>query len=254
MINKLKQLWNLMDNNRLLYVGAMISVAIGTVFAFAVPLVVGVAIDSIIGDKPIDAPQFVVQGIEQLGGVSSMQRNLWIAGLVIVLLTVLQGIFIYFKGRWSAEAAESMALKLRDRLYDHLQHLPFEYHSRTETGDLIQRCTSDVETIRRFFAVQFVEVGRALMMLLLVVPIMLSLDVRMTLIAMVSMPPLIVFAMFFFIKVKAAFKISDEVEGELSTVLQENMTGIRVVRAFARHDYEMKKFDEKNALYRDKTY
>ncbi|RMH71104.1 MAG: ABC transporter ATP-binding protein [Gemmatimonadetes bacterium] len=252
--HKLKQLWRLMQGEEKRYWGAILALGFATVFVFMVPLVVRITIDSIIGDKPLDAPGWIVSAIHRVGGVEFLQHHLWVIALIMVVLTAGQGVFMYLKGRWSAEAAESMAKRLREQLYDHLQKLPFAYHSRAETGDLIQRCTSDVETIRRFFAVQFVEVGRALMMLALVLPIMLSLDVQMTLVAMAAVPVIIAFAVFFFIKVKAAFQLSDEAEGELSTVLQENLTGIRVVRAFARHDYEIDKFDAKNVDFRDKTY
>lgn len=135
-----------------------------------------------------------------------------------------------------------------------MQHLPFSYHSTAETGDLVQRCTSDLETVRRFLAVQFVEVGRALIMLALVVPIMLALDVHMTFVSLAVVPIIVAFSIIFFIKVKAAFQLSDEAEGEMSTVLQENLTGIRVVRAFARQPYEIDKFDHQNREFRDLTY
>jgi len=173
---------------------------------------------------------------------------------ILILLTLSRGIFLFFKGKWSAIASESIVRNIRDRLYDHLQYLPFEYHVKAKTGDLIQRCTSDLETIRRFLAIQFVEVGRALFMLAFALSFMLPMNVKMTLISLSLVPLIFAFAVLFFIKVKIAFKESDESEGRLSTVLQENLTGVRVVRAFARQKFEVDKFDEKNAEYRDKTY
>lgn len=238
----------------MLYVFAIAAVALATLFSYIVPLVIRLTIDSIIGDQPIDAPRFVIQFIDTLGGKSTLVQNLWIASILLVLATIFQGIFTYFKGRWAAQASEQTARNLRDRLYDHLQHLPFSYHSTAETGDLVQRCTSDLETVRRFLAVQFVEVGRALIMLALVVPIMLALDVHMTFVSLAVVPIIVAFSIIFFIKVKAAFQLSDEAEGEMSTVLQENLTGIRVVRAFARQPYEIDKFDHQNREFRDLTY
>lgn len=254
MQDKLKMLLNLMKGNRLRYLGAIIAVAFATLFSYISPLIIRFTIDSVIGDKPMDAPEFITVFIKNLGGPSRLQYNLWIPGLLLVGVTLLQGLFTYLKGRWSAESAEATAQNLRDKLYDHLQRLPFSYHSTAETGDLIQRCTSDVETIRRFLAMQFVEVGRALIMVATVIPIMLYLDVRMTIVSMAVVPIIFVFAVIFFNKVKTTFKMVDESEGELSTVLQENLTGTRVVRAFARQDYEIGKFDEKNVMFRDNVY
>ncbi len=249
-----KLLWSFMRGNRLLYIGAILSIGLATVFSFTSPLVLRVTIDSIIGDKVMEVPEWLKGAVDYLGGRTVLMQNLWICGAVIVLLATGNGLFTYFKGKWSAVASESIAKNIREKLYDHLQHVPYDYHVKSETGDLIQRCTSDVDTIRSFLAVQFVEIGRALFMLSMALGVMLSLNVRMTLIAMLVVPIIFSFAVIFFIKVKKAFKDSDESEGRMSTVLQENLTGVRVVRAFARQQYEIEKFDVRNAEYRDLTY
>jgi ATP-binding cassette subfamily B protein len=163
-------------------------------------------------------------------------------------------LFLFYKGKWSALASEKIAKNIRDTLYNHLQHLPFEYHVKAKTGDIIQRCTSDVETIRRFIAVQFVEVGRAFFMITIALAFMIPMSKKMTLVSMCLVPLIFSFAYIFFRKVKSAFQESDEAEGRLSAVLQENLTGVRVVRAFSRQAFEIDKFDEKNTEYRDKTY
>lgn len=253
-MNKIKFLLKLMKGNRLLYIGSVIAIGLATCFEMIVPLVLRVTIDSIIGDQPMELPNWILSFINANGGQSVLIRNLWICGGVIVILTTANGIFLYLKGKWSAVASESVAKNIRERLYNHLQHLHYDYHVKAETGDLIQRCTSDVETIRRFLAVQFVEIGRVLFMLIFSLSIMAALDVTMTLIAVALIPIIFIFTLIFFFKVKSAFRISDEAEGKLSTVLQENLSGVRVVRAFARQKYEVDKFDEKNSEYRDVTY
>jgi ATP-binding cassette subfamily B protein len=253
-LKSLKLLWNFMKGNRLLYLSAVVSIGLATLFSFFSPLVIRMTVDSIIGDHPINAPEFIIKMIEGVGGRSNLAQNLWICGGALILLAVLNGIFTFLKGKWTAIAAETTAKNIRNSLYDHLQHVPYDYHVKAETGELIQRCTSDVDTIRSFLAVQFVEIGRALFMVGLSLTIMLALDVRMTLISMIAVPIIFAFAIVFFMRVKKAFKASDEAEGRLSTVLQENLTGVRVVRAFARQEYEMDKFDVKNAEYRDLTY
>ncbi len=253
-MKKLQLLWKLMKGNRLLYFGAIISIGIATLFTFLSPLVIRLTIDSIIGNSPMVIPPWMSELIGRFGGKNFLTGNLWICGGVLVLLSILNGIFTYFKGKWSAMAAESTAKNIREKLYDHLQHVSYDYHVKAETGDLIQRCTSDVDTIRGFLAVQFVEIGRALFMLLMALLIMFRLSVAMSLVAMVVIPVIFSFSVVFFLRVKKAFKDSDESEGRLSTVLQENLTGVRVVRAFARQEYEIGKFEERNAEYRDLTY
>ncbi|RLC58610.1 MAG: ABC transporter ATP-binding protein [Candidatus Cloacimonadota bacterium] len=257
-MKKLKILWNFMKGNRSLYVFSILAVGIAIFLRFAWPMVLRVTIDSIIGSKPMETSGWlqplITKAFEYLGGKSVLEQSLWMCSIILILLTLSRGIFLFFKGKWSAIASESIARKIRDQLYDHLQYLPFDYHVKVKTGDLIQRCTSDVETIRRFLAMQMVEIGRALFMLFFALSFMLPMSVKMTLISLSLVPFIFAFAVVFFMKVKVAFKASDESEGRLSTVLQENLSGVRVVRAFARQKYEIDKFDEKNIEYRDLTY
>ncbi|WP_352418644.1 ABC transporter ATP-binding protein [Proteiniborus sp.] len=243
-----------MKGNKLLYIGAILSVALATAFTLAGPLVISFTIDSVIGNKPMDVPIWIKNIINSIGGKNTLVQNLWICSLALIILTIGRGLFTYLRGKWSAVASESIAKNIREEVYDHLQYLSYEYHVKAETGDLIQRCTSDIETIRRFLAVQFVEIGYAIFMVTFVLSILLSLNVKLTLIAMIVVPIIFVAAIVFFIKMRDAFQKSDEAEGRLSNVLQENLTGIRVVRAFARQQYEIDKFDEKNTEYRGLTY
>jgi ATP-binding cassette subfamily B protein len=240
-----------MRGQRLRYFAAIAAIVLWTLFVCLVPLVSRATIDSVIEGRPLDAPPFVLRMLDGLGGMSIVARNLWIASAAIVVLTALAGLFMYFKGRWSATASESISRNLRDRLYDHLQHLPCRYHDRAETGDILQRCSSDVETFREFLSVQVVEVGRALIMISLALAVMLSLDVNMTLVSMILLPPIFIFSSVFFVKVRAAFLKVDEAEAAMTTVLQENLTGIRVVRSFSRMDFEIEKFARRNAAHRE---
>ncbi|MCD4651821.1 MAG: ATP-binding cassette domain-containing protein, partial [Candidatus Cloacimonetes bacterium] len=236
-----------------LYIASIIAVALATLFAFAIPLVLRTTLDSLIGDELVKSG-ITAKLVKYFGGKENLAQKLWLPGLIMLFLTAFSGLFTYFKGKWSAIAAESIAKRMRDNLYNHIQKLPFSYHQNVETGDLIQRCTSDVETIRGFMAMQLVEVGRALFMLALVIPIMLSLNVRLTLVSLAVVPFLFGFSMLFFKQVKKNFKYSDEAEGAMSAVLQENLSGIRVVKAFHRQEFETEKFDIKNIDYRKKTF
>ncbi len=247
--NKWGYLWKVMKGNRMLYVGAMISMVLSAVLSLFPPLVIAITVDSIIGDKPLIASPIVVSIVERMGGRTVLAQNLWICGLVLVLLNMLNGYFQYSRGKWSAQASEGIAMNIRNNLYDHIQNLPYDEHVKAETGDIIQRCTSDVETIRRFLAMQLVEMGRAIVLLIVSLIFMFSLNVKMTWISMIVVPFIFIFSAIFFTKVREAFKEADEAEGRLSTTLQENLTGVRVVRAFGRQSYEADKFGEKNLEY-----
>src|SRR5690554_3473315 len=258
-MNNIKLLWKYLKGKRLLYTGAVVSIGLASFFSIINPLVIKITIDSIIGGQEVDLPAWMdyigvnfINRVVALGG-GALQKII-LAALLFIILTLLRGIFLYLKGRWSAEAAETFAREMRDRLYDHIQHLPYRYHINARTGDLIQRCTSDLDQIRRFLAVQFVEMGRAVFILLMVGAVMFSLHLKLALVSMAVVPIIFAFSFFFYREVKKTFKDADEAEARLSTVLQENLSGVRVVRAFARESYEIEKFEGKNREYRDLIY
>lgn len=201
----------------------------------------------------MEAPAWLERAAEYLGGQEVLRQNLWLCSIAIILLSIGGGIFTYYKGKWSAAAAEATARNMKDSLYDRLQNVSYDFYVKAETGDLIQRCTSDVDTVRKFLSTQFVEIGRAVFMLLTAITVMLSLDVRMTLLAMLLVPVIFLFSTLYFMKIQASFLQCDESEGKLSAVLQENLTGVRVVRAFGRQAYEREKFDERNTDFRTKV-
>ncbi len=254
MKKKLSILWGYMKGNRTLYLLSVAAIVLAAFFQFLSPLVMRITIDSVIGDMQVADGSTGERFLSALGGRDSLQANLWRLATILVMLTVSQGVFHFVKGKWLAQASEATAKNLREKLYNHIQRLPFSYHVKVETGDLIQRCSSDVETVRRFLAVQFVEVGRALFMLAMVLPIMISLDWRMTLASMSVIPVIFTFAIIFFMKVEKNFKLADEAEGAMSAMLQENLSGIRVVKAFYRQEFEIEKFHSKNSDNRDKWY
>ncbi|HHY82500.1 MAG TPA: ABC transporter ATP-binding protein [Clostridiales bacterium] len=253
-MKRMKILFSYMQGNRLVYIGAILCVIISAFAAMIPSLIIQFAVDSVIGGKDAQLPSFLHNLINRIGGMVFIRKNLWVLGLCLIAVYLFNFLFVFLRGKWSAKASESIAKRLRDRLFEHLQNLPYDYHVKAETGDLIQRCTSDVETIRRFLAVQLVEVGRALFMLTGALIIMLSLDVRMTLLSLIVVPLIFGFSLVFFMKVQKAFLQADEAEGRLSNTLQENLTGVRVVRAFGRQAFETEKFDSRNVEYRDLSY
>ena len=225
---------------------ALLCTVITVVIEFVTPILLAETLDYYLQGLPSRMPGFVNRWIDSFGGRAFMAQNLWIAGLVMVGLNVISGVFAYVKGRSQAVAGENVALYLRQRLYGHIQRLPYAYHVKAETGDLVQRCTSDVETVRRFLSVQLMQVVNALMMVGFALFYLFRENVRLTFISMLLIPALFLFAWLFFRWVIRSFRLADEAEGKLSAVLQENLTGVRVVRAFGQQEYEVEKFEEVN--------
>ncbi|MCB2287793.1 ABC transporter ATP-binding protein [Clostridium algidicarnis] len=250
----MKKLLKLVKGNRLLYVAAIASIAISTFIAMLEPMVIKTTIDSIIGNTPLNASPFIEKIIGFFGGKGVLSRNLWICSLFLITLTVIRGVFLFLRGKLAAKAAENIAKNIRVKLYDHIQNLPYGYHVNSESGDLIQRCTSDVDTIRRFFAVQLVDIGRAVFIVTFALIMMLSLNKKMTVIAMVIVPFIFIFSYVFFKKIKHNFEKADAQEGVLTSVLQENLSGVRVVKAFGRQSFEIEKYEKQNRKYRDLNF
>jgi len=241
----MKNIFKYLKGYRAVFLMAIISIVIATAMQLATPILIKYAVDSVIGDVPAGNLQFIM---DMTG------KNLMAVVWMIVGINFIRGVFLFLKGVLSSYAAENIAQNMRDALYKQIQYMTFEYHTKKETGDMIQRCTSDVETIRRFLGVQIVDLGRIIFMIILSVAIMLTLNVALTLYAVALIPVLFFFSYIFFTKVQKNFKKSDEAEGKLTTVLQENLSGVRVVRAFGREKYEIDKFEEVNQNYRKTTY
>ena len=246
-------MWELVRANIWPFLGAMVSTIMIVLIGFMTPILLAETIDSVLGTAPSTLPAWLLQPIEALGGREFLRQNLWVLGAVLVGLNLINGVFTFFKGRLSAVASENIALTLRESLYSHLQHLPFSYHVHAATGDLIQRCTSDVETIRRFLSVQVMEVVNTVLLVTISLIILIGKNVTITLYSMILVPALFAFATWFFNRVHKGFRVMDEAEGKMSAVLQENLTGVRVVRAFGQQQREVDKFDEANSDFRNKA-
>ena len=244
----------LIRDNKWYFLLALICTVFTVIIEFITPVLLAETLDYYLQGKPSRMPGFVNRWVDSLGGPEYMAQNLWIVGLALVGLNVISGVFSFGKGRAQSIAGENVSLTLREKLYGHIQRLPFSYHVKAETGDLVQRCTSDVETVRRFLSMQLMQVVNALMMIAFALVYLFRENVKLTWISMIMLPGLFLFAFLFFKLVIKNFRLSDEAEGKMSAVLQENLTGVRVVRAFGQQEYEVEKFDKVSADFRKKTF
>ena len=229
---------------------AAVEVLIATLMLYLTSYVTSFALDYVLlGDDP-SLPKWL---FDFLVAHSDVTKTYWFCGLLFFLFTVLNGLFTFLRRRNVSVASEQMAKKMRDTLYCHLNEVPYDYHKHVSTGDLVQRCTSDVDTVRRFIANQMMEIVRTVVMFFTALVMMLAIDVRMSLISMVTLPILAVLSFVYFRFVRKYFTEADEAEGALSTAIQENLTGVRVVRAFGQQRAEYDKFTKLNTDYRQKN-
>ena len=251
---RLRLMGRLIADNKWYFLGAALCTFVSVAVDYMTPLLLAETLDHYLSGQPSQLPGFLNAWVEKLGGAAYMAGHLWIVGIALVALSVIGGLFNYFKGRWQSMAGENVARDLRKRLYDHIQRLPFSYHVKAATGDLVQRCTSDVDTVRKFLINQLMAILSAVLMITVALVVLFRRNAALAAYSMLMVPGLFLFAYLFFKWVVRAFQASDEAEGALSAVLQENLTGVRVVRAFGREQHEVEKFDGKSREFRDKTY
>lgn len=227
-------LWRLMKGYRWAYSGAAFSLGIAAVSKTGTYLLLRYFADQVLGQDNISLAS--PQAIKQLPYIA----------LAFVGLALFEGSFTFISGRLAAYTAEGIALRLRNYLYDHLQRLTFSYHDKTQTGEMIQRCTSDVDALRRFFNDQAIGIGRIILLFMINFIALLNLNVTLGLISVIVVPFVIITSYLFFRQVRKAYEAFQEQEGILTTTLQENLTGVRVVKAFARQKFETDKFERDN--------
>jgi ATP-binding cassette, subfamily B, bacterial len=176
----------------------------------------------------------------------TLERTLiWIA-LGFIGLAGVEGGFAFLSSRLASFSAEGITRRLRNFLFDHIQRLSFAYHSKTPTGDLIERVTSDVDSVRTFFNDQAIGIGRIALLFVINFIAIWQLSWKLALASIVVVPIILTVSIWFFNKITKAYEAYQEQEAKLSTTLQENLTGVRVVKAFARQGYEMDKFEKDN--------
>ena len=228
-------------------------VMIYTVLNLISPLIFSFYIDSVLGSEPVTNPLFLFL-IDLAGSAEVLRNNLWTGFVLILSVYCFVCLFQYLRGRLNAVVGETVTRNIRNELYDHLQHVHYSYHVKNKSGDLIQRCTSDVDQVRRFISSQYSEMVYSLCTALIASVLLFSIHQNLAKLAVVTMPILIVFAYWFFTKAQKIFRLSDESEGVLTDKLTESISGIRVIKAFNRELYEIERYDECNKDYLEKTF
>ena len=236
--DKFRIIFRFLKGNIRFFVGTLVFSVLFTACNALIPQIVKYTADHIL----------VMDGIPD--GLS-VQQTLLLAAILVGVSAIFSGVFNYLSKMCLAKGSENFLKSIRDTLYHHTQYLPFSWHVKHQTGEIIQRCTSDVEVIRNFVCRQLPEVFRICFLIILYLGIMFSMNVPITLAATAFFPVIIGYSAFFYSRIGKRFQDADEAEGALSGTVQENLTGVRVVRAFGREKYEIDRFDKKNNAYSD---
>ncbi len=230
--HKLFGMLQMMSGYRLAYTAANLALAVSATSKTLTYLLLRNFADTVVGNNTPFA--------------GTLSRTLVLIALGFVGLAIFEGGFAYISSRLASFSAESITRRLRNFLFDHIQRLSFSYHSKTPTGDLIERVTSDVDSVRTFFNDQAIGVGRILLLFVINFIAIWWLSWKLALASIAVVPVIVFVSMWFFKKVTKAYEAYQEQEAKLSTTLQENLTGVRVVKAFARQGYEIDKFEKDN--------
>ena len=233
------------------FIIALLGTVVSVFANYMTPQVIRVTVDSVINDEPFSLPAFILTWIENLGGREFLRTHIFLCALVSIGFALISYGIMSISRINMAKGCEGTAKRIRDKLFSHIQRLPYAWHNLNQTGDIIQRCTQDVELIRNFISGQMMELLRVFFLIVTPLILMFSMNVKLAFIALAFIPVVLVYSLTFFAIVGKKFRAADEAEGYLTAIVQENLTGVRVVRAFGRERFEKDKFNKQNDLFSD---
>ncbi len=248
-VRKAALIWRFLKGSKGLFVISILMASLSALADMITPQIIRAAVDNAIGgNEPTFGPA-VMKLVNAVGGFEYLGEHLWIMALAILLVALIKVASQYGFMISNTRASETLSKTMRDLLYTHIERLPFSWHMKNHTGDIIQRCTSDIDTTRNFVAGQMTQLFRIAILVVMAMAFMFSMNPILAVIALLPMPVIILYSFVFHNKIGEGFKECDESEGRLSAMAQENLTGVRVVRAFGRERYERDRFEKHNEEY-----
>ncbi|MSP22310.1 MAG: ABC transporter ATP-binding protein [Dehalococcoidia bacterium] len=213
-----------------------------TITVVVTPRLVGWAIDSGLG---------IDRGTKQVEG---NMNTLLLAGLLLMLAAVARGAFVYLQTYMGERVSQAVAYDLRNDIYDHLQRLSYAYHDDAQIGQIMSRATQDVEGVRFFVSMGLIRFAYIIILVAVTAYLMLQTNLVVALVGLAFVPVVAIAAAMNSLKLRPVWLQVQDLQGQLSTILQENLTGQRVVKAFGRSDFEEQKFDQRARLLFDFSY
>jgi len=246
----IKLAWRFLKGSKWAFALSITAVLVMTFTGMVAPQIIRIALDNVIMGESTETVSAQYRWLlESLGGVAYLKENLWVIALLLLGIAVVTFVAQYLFRVTNTLGAETFTKTMRDTLYDRIAHLPFSWHMRNHTGDIIQRCTSDVDTLKNFINEQLTGIVRIVLMAVMALGFMFGMHWQLAAIAFALMPVMLTYSLLFHKQIWKSFLKCDEKEGEVSALVQENLTGVRVVRAFGREGYECEKFERNNAEY-----
>ncbi|HLY29627.1 MAG TPA: ABC transporter ATP-binding protein, partial [Ktedonobacterales bacterium] len=227
------RIMRLMRPHWIMALGAVISAVLATAFALTVPA--------------------LLQWVVSVGVGSSHLSDLLLAAVAVLVVSALRGLAAYGQGYLSQAVSVLVAYDLRKRVYDHLQRLSFSYHDESETGQLMSRLTADIEGVRNSLPLGFLRVIVAVLTFGAIAVLLAQVDWLLALVTLISVPILIALAIQVGRRLRPLWMGTQQETGALGTVMQESLSGRRVVMSFVREPFEIAKYEEKNRQVRDLT-
>lgn len=251
-MKRVQFIWNHLTGYKLLLFSIVVAVIIYAAFNLFAALTFGFVIDNVINQQPVN--NVFLKAIESfLGGMEHIHANIWIIGIFILGVYAIYCLLMSYRQIMQGYVSENLVEAIRKDLYQHIQRLPYKFHVGVDTGELIQKCTSDVDMVRRFFSGQFAEIFYTIATAGIALVVLFSIHSTMAAITCVSLVIVLIYSYRFFNKVQKQFLKSDQAEAVMSTKIQESLSGVRVVKAFNREQYEVETFDKTSRSYTEIT-
>ena len=241
--------WRFLKGSKALYMLSIFSAAVTALADMIEPQIFRMAVDNALGGKEANYAAPVMKIVSRFGGFAYLGQHIWIMAAAVIAVALVRVFSQYGFRVFNTKASETLVKTIRDSLFSHIERLPYSWHLKNHTGDTIQRCTSDVDTLRNFVSEQLTSVFRIVILVIFSLTFMLSMNGKLTMIAAIPMPFIIIYSVIFHGKIGEGFLKCDENEGKLSDMVQENLTGVRVVRAFGRERRERDRFEAHNEYY-----
>ncbi|MBS1493597.1 MAG: ABC transporter ATP-binding protein [Bacteroidetes bacterium] len=254
-MENLKRLFGILGKWKGYYILSGLLLILSTLIRMLEPKVLQITVDKLVlllqganGNIKVSGDsisKYLFDLLPKMTGNNVVNVLMTIAGIFLIL-SFFRAAFWFISSTITASSTENAIKELKDKLFTHIQFLPMTYHSQISTGQLIQRCTGDVETIRKFASMQVVEALRMAVLFIGAFVMMLYINVPFAFIAIALCPLIIIGAIFFFKKEMFIWDEHEKRQDKLAVTVQENLSGIRVVKAFAKEKFEIDKFTEQN--------
>ena len=233
---------------RYFFAGAVFACLVA-LFDLIIPRLIQYTVDAVIGDDLSAVPSWAAGIIGSLGGAAYLRSHLWLAAAAVAAAALAGAVSRYAFKVSNEKGAETFVRRTRDQLFRRILSLPYSWQGENSTGDIIQRCTSDVETIKIFVSEQLTSLLHVFILVFMSLYFMVSIQPKLTIAAAVFIPIMIISSLVFYGLIGEEFETVDSEEGRLSAIAQENLTGVRVVRTFGREKFERERFEAQNEYY-----